>query len=84
MLVSCLPALGANSLADDATWSVCASAVDLVRTYFAPRTKSLVQLYQRLVGHLGPVGSIPTLASIYTLDLSEELFQHLWDTQRGS
>ena len=43
MLVSCLPALGANSRADDATWSVCASAVDLVRTYFAPRTKSLVQ-----------------------------------------
>ena len=43
MLVSCLRALGANSRAGDATRSVCASAVDLVQTYIAPRMKWLGQ-----------------------------------------
>jgi len=62
MLVSCLRALGANSRAGDATWSVCASAVDLVQTHFAPRMKWLGQWYQRLVGHSETVGSNSTLA----------------------
>jgi len=75
MLLSCLPALGANSRANDATWSVCASAVDLVQTYFAPRMMWLGQWYQLLVGHLETVGSDPTLAYIQTLDLSEEFCQ---------
>jgi len=64
MLVSCLQALGANSRADDATCSVCASAVDLVQTHFAPRMKWLRQWFQRLVGHSETVGSNPTLAYI--------------------
>jgi len=64
MLVSCSRALGANSPADDATWSVCASAVDFMQTYFAPRMKWLDQWYQRLVGHSETVGSNPTLAYI--------------------
>jgi len=64
MLVSFLRALGANSRADDATWSACASAVDLVQKYFAPRMKWLGQWYQRLVGHSETVGSKSTLACI--------------------
>jgi len=75
MLVSCLLALGAYSRADDATWSVCASAVDLVQKQFAPRMKWLGQWYQHLVGHLETVASIPTLAHIQTLKLSEEFCQ---------